>query len=86
MCFVNDDQVPSGSDQIADAFLIVSLDAFPAPATTFLQRLDGIGRADNLIEPMPDVVVADQMAVGREVARRKQLASATKQLPFFSEV
>ena len=54
--FVADNQIPTGVDQVAEAFLVVRFQLLTGPAPASFDRLDGIGGADDLIELPPDVL------------------------------
>ncbi len=70
--FVADNQVPTGVDQVAEPFLVVRFQLLTGPAPASFDRLDGIDRADDLIELPPDVLSAGEVPPGRELARRQE--------------
>ena len=71
--FVADDQVPASGDQVAQAFLVVGFELLSGPAPPLLDRLDGVDRADDLIEVPPDVLGAGQVAPEGELAGGEEL-------------
>ena len=56
VCLIDDDQVPATIDDGIDPFFVVFFDFFIGPASTFLQRFDGVHRRDNLIILAVDVI------------------------------
>ena len=70
--FVADNQIPTGVDQVAEAFLVVRFQLLTGPAPASFDGLDGIDGADDLIELPPDVLGAGEVAPGRELARRQE--------------
>ena len=72
MRFVADNQIPTGVDEVAEAFLVVRFQLLLRPASPLLNRLDGIDGADDLIELPPDVLGAGEVAPQRKLARRQE--------------
>jgi hypothetical protein len=72
MGFVADNQIPTGVDQIAEAFLVVRFQLLTGPAPATFDGLDRIGRTDDLIELPPDVLGPGEVPPRRELARRQE--------------
>ena len=70
--FVADDQIPTGVDQVAEAFLVVGFELLAGPAASSFDGLDGIGGADDLIELPPDVLGSGEIAPRGELARYQE--------------
>ena len=83
MRFIDDNQIPACGDQVTDTFLVVPFESFPAPASASFDRFDGIDRANHLIEPSPNVVITNEMPIGREVAGREKLKLLVEMGPHF---
>ena len=59
---VADNQIPTGVDQVAEAFLVVRFQLLTGPTPSPFDRLDRIDRTDDLIELPPDVLCAGEAA------------------------
>ena len=57
MGLVDDDQVPSGRDQVFEPFAVVAGELLLAPAAAGVDRLHRVERADDLIVHAPEVLV-----------------------------
>ena len=56
VCLIDDDQIPTAVDDGIDPLFVVFFNLFIGPASTFLQRFDGVHRRDNLIILSVDVI------------------------------
>src|SRR5690349_11563401 len=72
MRLVDDNQVPTGGDEIAEALAVVLFDLFLAPSATPLHRLYGVHRANDLVESAPEILLAREATVGAELARDEE--------------
>ena len=56
MGFVDDDQVPSGRDEVFEPFAVVTSELLLAPATAGVHWLDGIEGTDDLVVHPPEIL------------------------------
>ena len=70
--FIDDDQIPTGGDQVLEPILVVLSHLLRRPPAPAFHWLDRIHRADYLRIAPPDVVFLGNATVSREVAGNQQ--------------